>query len=313
MKKQQLHQPICTWNSLEEKQVIITKPAGTWKRRPVFTSQGGVKVFFGPSFPHSSGTPCVEFTHTHVIYIHTFSWQFGMGWRNFKLGTFVGSHLRSRWRFTTTLVPAPGPCRPSDGGAATVLYVNMFLVILKNMQKNHLPATLIKKIRMCFYIFFRTFGSIKWLQVRVTVILSHLRGLGSQCSVGWRCESPQNRSKMVQPFFFKWCSFKNPWHSLFWLPAAEKALGFSLSWTADITRQAWSWSLGWAPVDKHGMFLLRGSSWIKGLLLKLHQPAPPSRDDSWSGWQHVVAVIATALRSNHHTIFPRSFKPQFAP
>ena len=202
MKKQQLHQPICTWNSLEEKQVIITKPAGTWKRRPVFTSQGGVKVFFGPSFPHSSGTPCVEFTHTHVIYIHTFSWQFGMGWRNFKLGTFVGSHLRSRWRFTTTLVPAPGPCRPSDGGAATVLYVNMFLVILKNMQKNHLPATLIKKIRMCFYIFFRTFGSIKWLQVRVTVILSHLRGLGSQCSVGWRCESPQNRSKMVQPFFF---------------------------------------------------------------------------------------------------------------
>ena len=60
MKKQQLHQPICTWNSLEEKQVIITKPAGTWKRRPVFTSQEGVKVFVGASFTQSSGTPRIE-------------------------------------------------------------------------------------------------------------------------------------------------------------------------------------------------------------------------------------------------------------
>ena len=60
MKKQQLHQSICTWNSLEEKQVIITKPAGTWKRRPVFISQGGVTVFVGASFTQSSSTSCIE-------------------------------------------------------------------------------------------------------------------------------------------------------------------------------------------------------------------------------------------------------------
>ena len=163
-----------------------------------------------------------------------------MGWRNFKLGTFVASHLRSRWRFTTTLVPAPGPCRPSDGGAATVLDMLIcFIVIPCNPQtyaEKSFTRRTYQKIRMCFYIFSERFGSIKWLQVRVTVILSHLRGPGSQCSVGWRCESPQNRSKMVQPFFKNGAASK-PLAFSFWLPAAEKALGFSLSWTADITRQ----------------------------------------------------------------------------
>ena len=40
-----------------KKKVIISKPAGTWKRRPVFISQEGVKVFVGASFTQSSGPP----------------------------------------------------------------------------------------------------------------------------------------------------------------------------------------------------------------------------------------------------------------
>ena len=43
-----------------KKQVIITKPAGMWKWRPIFISHERVKVFVCATLTQSSGNPCIE-------------------------------------------------------------------------------------------------------------------------------------------------------------------------------------------------------------------------------------------------------------